>query len=325
MGFHEVQFPTDISYGSKFGPGFKTEIVVLPSGAEERVGRWATARRRGDVSYGTKTPAQLSTLRDFYLARSGALYGFRYKDWGDFASTADGRTTSGGWGVSAVNHQDQVIGTGDGTTTTFQLIKTYTSGSFSVVRTITKPVSGTVVVALGAVNQTSGWSVDTTTGIVTFSSAPTLGTQVKAGFEFDVPCRFEKDVDDLFDITIDSYGTMSVPPVGIIELVNETAQPDVYFYGGAYNFGDVTDNVSISVNTGRAIQINPTVTGVKMFLPDAKTLQPGGPFFFVKNGGTQALSIRNSADTEILSLPSTTSCEIILGIDGTGAKVWWTK
>ena len=31
MGFHEVQFPTDISYGSKFGPGFKTEIVVLPS------------------------------------------------------------------------------------------------------------------------------------------------------------------------------------------------------------------------------------------------------------------------------------------------------
>lgn len=325
MGFHEVQFPTDISYGSKFGPGFKTEIVVLPSGAEERVGRWATARRRGDVSYGTKTPAQLSTLRDFYLARSGALYGFRYKDWGDFASTADGRTTSGGWGAAAVSHQDQVIGTGDGTTTTFQLIKTYTSGSFSVVRTITKPVSGTVVVALGAVQQSSGWSVDTTTGIVTFTTAPTLGTQVKAGFEFDVPCRFEKDVDDLFDITIDSYGTMSVPPVGIIELVNEAAQPDVGFPGGGTQFGNVSADFTITKLHGVAIGCSPTVSGVKCILPEAKTLSDGGPHFFIKNQGSFDLSVRNSADEEIISIPTDDAAELWLYIDASLSRVWVAK
>lgn len=325
MGFHEVQFPTDISYGSKGGPGFATQIIELPSGAEERVARWSTPRRKYNAAYGVKTPTQLSTLRDFYLGRTGALYGFRYKDWVDFASTADGRTNTGSWGVAAVNHQDQVIGTGDGTATTFQLIKTYTSGAYSAVRVITKPVSATTVVALGAVNQTTGWSVDTTTGVVTFTTAPTLGTQVKAGFEFDVPVRFEKEIDELLDVSVDDYGSMSVPPIGLIELVNEAAQPDVYFYGGAYSFGDVTANVSITVNTGRAIGINPTTAGVKLYLPDAKNLQTGGPFFFIKNGGTEALSIRNTADTQILSLPSTTSCEVWLGLDSGGSKVWWTK
>lgn len=322
MGFHEVQFPTDVSYGSKGGPGFATQIIELPSGAEERVGRWATPRRRYNAAYGTKTPTQFSTVRDFYLARAGSLYGFRYKDWTDYASTSDGRTPN--WGAAAVSHQDQIIGTGDGTTTTFQLIKTYTSGLFSAVRTITKPVSGTTVVALGAVQQTSGWTIDTTTGIVTFTTAPTLGTQVKAGFEFDVPCRFEKDVDELLEATIPEFGTMDLGSIGIIELVNEAAQPDVFWYGGAYNFGDVTDDVSITVNTGRAIGINPTTAGVKLYLPDAKNLQTGGPFFLIKNGGTDDLSIRNTADTEILSLPSTTSCLVFLGLDSGGGKVWWT-
>lgn len=325
MGFHEVQFPTDISYGSSGGPGFDTQIIALPSGAEERVGRWATARRKYDASYAVKSMATLSTLRDFFLARQGALYGFRYKDWFDFASTADGRTTTGGWGAAAVNHQDQVIGTGDGTTTQFQLIKTYTSGAYSIVRTITKPVSGTVVVALGAVQQSSGWTVDTTSGIVTFTTAPTLGTQVKAGFEFDVPCRFEEDVDKALAVRIESFASGDVPPIGIIELVNEESSPDLYWYGGAYNFGDVTADVSITVGTGRAIKINPTVVGVKMYLPDGKNLQTGGPYFYVYNGGTQALSIRNTSDTEILSLPSTTACVIFLGVDGSGGKVWWTK
>lgn len=324
MGFHEVQFPTDISYGSSGGPGFDTQIIALPSGAEERVGRWATARRRFDASYAVKAMATLSTLRDFYLARQGALYGFRYKDWLDYASTSDGRTLTNGWGAAAVSHQDQVIGTGDGTTTTFQLIKTYTSGGYSVVRTITKPVSGTVVVALGAVNQTTGWSVDTTSGIVTFSTAPTLGTQVKAGFEFDVPCRFDEDVDKALAVRIESFNSGDVPPIGIVELVNEESNPDLYWYGGAYNFGDVTADVSITVGTGRAIGINPTTAGVKMYLPDGKNLQTGGPYFLVKNGGTDALSIRNTADTEILSLPSTTSCLIFLGLDSGGGKVWWS-
>ena len=39
-----------------------------------------------------------------------------------------------------------MLGTGDGTQTQFQLVKRYPSGSVIEVRTITKPVAGTVQV-----------------------------------------------------------------------------------------------------------------------------------------------------------------------------------
>src|SRR4029453_17117387 len=83
----------------------------------------------------------------------------------------------------------QLLGTGDGTQTEFQLLKHYPSGSVIEVRTISKPVAGTVKVYLDGVEQLSGWSVDTTTGLVTFSTAPAAGVEVTADFEFDVPVR----------------------------------------------------------------------------------------------------------------------------------------
>jgi uncharacterized protein (TIGR02217 family) len=83
----------------------------------------------------------------------------------------------------------QLLGTGDDTQTQFQLVKHYPSGSVVEVRTITKPVAGTVRVYLDDVEQASVWSVDTTTGLVTFSAAPALGVEVTADFEFDVPVR----------------------------------------------------------------------------------------------------------------------------------------
>ena len=42
-------------------------------------------------------------------------------------------------------------------------------------------------IAFGGLKQASGGSVDTTTGLVTFSAAPGSGVAITAGFEFDVP------------------------------------------------------------------------------------------------------------------------------------------
>jgi len=148
----------------------------------------------------------LASVVAFFEARNGRLYGFRWKDWGDYKSCLPS-------GAPAAS--DQAIGTGDGATTAFQLVKAYDSGAQSWTRTIAKPVSGTVTVAIGGVVQASGWSVDITTGLVTFTAAPANGVAITAGFEFDVPVRFDTD---RLDVTHDIERLGSITSIPLIEV-----------------------------------------------------------------------------------------------------------
>ncbi|WP_167626623.1 DUF2460 domain-containing protein, partial [Paracoccus luteus] len=107
------------------------------------------------------------------------------------------------------------IGTGDGITTAFQLVKRYASGSQTWVRAITKPVAGTVRIALDGAEQLGGWSVDTTTGVVTFATAPAEGVAITAGFAFDVPVRFDTDA---LDVTLDLERLGSITSIPLLEL-----------------------------------------------------------------------------------------------------------
>jgi uncharacterized protein (TIGR02217 family) len=110
----------------------------------------------------------------------------------------------------------QLLGTGDDAKTQFQLLKNYPSGSVVEVRTIPTPVAGAVKVYLDGVAQLSGWSVDTTTGLVTFSTAPALGVEVTVDFEFDVPVRFDTDH---MAVTIESYKLHAWQQIPIVELM----------------------------------------------------------------------------------------------------------
>lgn len=185
MAFDEVQFPLKVGYGAQGGPAFSTEIVTIDGGFERRNQNWSQARRVYDARTGVRSLNDGALLLAFFHARAGRARGFRLKDWRDFSSAADG--------VADPSSADQTIGAGDGTTTAFQLLKTYGSGGVSHERLIRKPVSGTVTIAVNGAALTSGWSVDTTTGIVTFAQAPALGDSVTAGFSFDVPVRFDTD------------------------------------------------------------------------------------------------------------------------------------
>ena len=82
-------------------------------------------------------------------------------------------------------------------------------------RSITKPVAGSVRVALGGVEQASGWSVSTTTGLVTFATPPPLGVAVTAGFEFDVPVRFDSDA---LEVTLDLERLGSITSIPLVEI-----------------------------------------------------------------------------------------------------------
>jgi len=184
MAFHEVRFPDNISRGAVGGPMRKTRLVELESGDEERNAIWADSRRKYNAAYGIRKIDELAAVTAFFEARGGRLYGFRWKDWADYKSCLPTGVPASG---------DQQIGTGDGVKTDFQLVKVYASAPATYVRTIKKPVTGSVMVAVGGVDQPSGWTVDTTTGIVSFAAAPASGLAITAGFQFDVPVRFDTD------------------------------------------------------------------------------------------------------------------------------------
>lgn len=206
MAFHEVRFPDNISRGARGGPERRTQIVEMASGDEERNGSWADSRRRYDASYGIRKADDLAAVTAFFEARRGRLYGFRWKDWADYKS---------GLPSAIVTAVDQSIGTGMGAATTFQLVKRYTSGAQSWTRTITKPVAGTVALALNGVSQITGWTVNTSTGVVTFTAAPAPGIAITAGFEFDVPVRFDTDA---LDVTLDFERLGSITSIPLIEV-----------------------------------------------------------------------------------------------------------
>jgi uncharacterized protein (TIGR02217 family) len=206
MAFHEIRFPDNISRGARGGPERRTQIVELASGDEERNASWANSRRRYDAAYGVRRADDLAAVVAFFAARNGRLHGFRWKDWGDYKSCLPSGTPSA---------TDQAIGIGDGATTIFKLVKAYSSGAQTWTRTITKPVSGTVQVALDGNAQASGWSVDTATGQITFTTAPASGVIVSAGFEFDVPVRFDTDQ---LDVTHDLERLGSITSIPLIEV-----------------------------------------------------------------------------------------------------------
>ena len=206
MAFHEIRFPDNISRGARGGPERRTQVVELASGDEERNASWVNSRRRYDVAYGIRRSDDLAAVVAFFEARNARLFGFRYKDWADYKSNLPSQ---------AITPTDQQIGTGTGSLKTFQLAKRYTSGAQTWVRTIAKPVTVTVRVALGTVEQISGWTLDTTTGVVTFTSAPSNGVIVRAGFEFDVPVRFDTD---LLDVTLDIERLGSITSIPLLEI-----------------------------------------------------------------------------------------------------------
>jgi uncharacterized protein (TIGR02217 family) len=206
MAFHEVRFPDNISRSARGGPKRSTQIVELTSGDEERNASWSNSRRVYDVAYGVRHADDLHAVVEFFEARNGRLYGFRFKDWANYKSCLPSR-------ISAPT--DQVIGTGDGSTTGFQLVKSYTSGGVSWRRTITKPVADTLRLAFDGIEASSGWSVDLTTGVVSFEAAPAAGVEISAGFQFDVPVRF--DTDEL-DVTLDIERLGSIESIPLIEV-----------------------------------------------------------------------------------------------------------
>ncbi|MEL6685495.1 MAG: DUF2460 domain-containing protein [Pseudomonadota bacterium] len=208
MTFHDVRFPASLSFGALGGPERRTEIVTLANGFEERNTPWAHARRRYDAGCGLRSLDDVETLIAFFEARQGQLIGFRWKDWSDYLSCKPS---------CAVEASDQLIAVGDEVTRSFQLVKSYRSGDAVYQRPIKKPVPGSVRAQVGGdyAQQGVDFEIDYNTGLLTFASTPDAGAEVRAGFEFDVPVRFDTDA---IMTSVSSFQAGEVPNVPVVEV-----------------------------------------------------------------------------------------------------------
>jgi uncharacterized protein (TIGR02217 family) len=208
MAFHEIRFPVNLSFGSFGGPERRTDIVTLSNGFEERNTAWAHSRRRYDAGLGLRSLDDVEMVLAFFEARSGQLHAFRWKDWSDHKSSQPSQVPG---------PEDQLIGTGDGASRVFQMQKAYRSGAQVYVRPIRKPVLGSVVIAIEGDTKVEGveYTVEITTGEVTFTLPPEAGTRITAGFEFDVPVRFDTDQ---IQTSVASFNAGDVPKVPVVEV-----------------------------------------------------------------------------------------------------------
>ncbi len=185
----DVIFPIHISWGSAGGPDWPADIVELGSGFEERNTNWSAPLRYYDAKYGVRSHDELYEILSLYHVAMGRLRGFRLLDWTDYRS---------GPPQSEPSALDQALGTGDGTTAAFNLVKTYSVGPHSFIRRIAKPF-GTILVAVDGATQTLNdqYVVDMQTGVVTFTegNVPAEGAEITWGGQFHVPVRFDGRMD----------------------------------------------------------------------------------------------------------------------------------
>lgn len=207
QAFDDVAFPLSIGRDASLAPAFSTQIVEAPSGHERRSSDWADARLSFDAGPGVRSEADIATLIAFFRARRGAARGFRFTDPYDDRSCGLGE---------APGPLDQRLGVGDGVKAEFPLQRFYGPGEEAQVRRISRPVAGSIRVAVDGIERTSGWS-HAGQGVIAFDEAPAEGAVLTAGYRFDVPVRFAEDRLDINRVTFAAGEAPSVPLVEIRE------------------------------------------------------------------------------------------------------------
>lgn len=282
MTHHAIELPEGISYGSQAGTAFATIINETSSGHEYRVTRQAQARRRFRLLKQLLTDEDVAELRAFQLGRRGSFHSFDLVDFTDYSTAADD--------VSAPSATDQILGTGDGSTDLFQLVKRYeVTGPNEYPDVLDRPIDGTVLVALDG-TPTSSFTVNGQ-GQVLLSSPPANGVIVTAGCEFYRSARFASDI---LTVQADAHGLWSIQDFDCVQVLNEVAWPERWFAGGSKDWGSVSTSVQFSLADGELQLLTPTAA-ISGFLPIPNRM-PGGPRMLriaVAAGSSGTLQLRD--------------------------------
>lgn len=211
MTIPAYRLPVGIEQGSKFAPTFKNVIQESIAGTEQRFAQWTHCRGVGDLSYGllesTDPLGDYRAIVAMFRAHFAKLLPFRFKDWGDYTAT------------------DEVIGNGDGSRTTFQLVKTYdpsqillgTPGTLIYVRSIALFVGSPTIKVDGTPLSGTDFTINGS-GLITFVSAPSATTVITWTGEFDVPVRFDSDE---LPVVLNESDLAAIQSIPIKEVIGE--------------------------------------------------------------------------------------------------------
>jgi uncharacterized protein (TIGR02217 family) len=161
-----------LAWPVKRKPAFNTKVFSATSGRETRISTTAYPKYDIELSFEYLSRADWASLMAFFNLRAGKYDSFLFTDAQDNSITA------------------QSIGTGNGSKTQFQLVRNL--GGF------TEPVenvNGTPSIYLDGVLQSSGYTISST-GLVTFSSAPGNGVAVTWTGNYYWRVRFDQDTSE---------------------------------------------------------------------------------------------------------------------------------
>lgn len=215
IDFHEIRFPEDVSWGSRGGPTFKTQIFTSHRGFEKRNLDWIQPMMSFDVSYGIRTDNHILSVISFFNARQGRAKGFRYKNWGNYKLT------------------NEAFAAGDGVNSRLPMWKMYNSSeNIRSYKRLHKIVRGSVTgVTLNNVSVTEGvdFSIDYNSGEIAFNSVQPYGYPVKCTtLEFDEPVRF--DMDNIQTV-IDAYNSNSIVAIPLVGIRDDFTTGTVFAPG----------------------------------------------------------------------------------------------
>lgn len=206
-------------------PYFSTIVSTAAAGQETRIPNFPVPLERFELPVnhlhgtswgpGNANGADFPILRGFFVARLGPLDSFLFWDPADNYTVTNAQYA----GLSPASGQN-VIGTGDGTTTAFQLMRSIggvaepvyningitASGSGPQAPPIASPY---VNVFVGGAPVLSGWTVNSS-GVLTFASAPANGAGIAADFSYFKRVRFSEDYIDLENFMANLYRTKKI-------------------------------------------------------------------------------------------------------------------
>ena len=163
--FLEERLSDLIRYGSSFQDDYAVNIVRTSGGQEYRSLVHPFPVRRFDISYLLDEARTYAELQAVYHRAHGMFAGFRARCFDEWSSNGAKGTPT------AFDQPMTLVSAG-----IYQLVKQYgtdkaAGASGYAYRQIKKPVAGTVLVGVGSTAiRSADWSVDTTTGRVTFAA-----------------------------------------------------------------------------------------------------------------------------------------------------------
>ncbi len=160
-------------------PEWDTDVQISISGKRTAFARRAFPRYRYELTYTVLRTAaaqlEFQTLLAFYNMVNGRSGLFTYVD------SDDGTATT------------QPFGTGDGATTQFQLVRTLTgTGSYSFVLPVYYIITSTIFKNASPLATPADYTINTT-GMVTFTVAPSIADALTWTGTFGFYCRFDDD------------------------------------------------------------------------------------------------------------------------------------